>query len=125
TPACSPTKSRSLPGQRARSKGCSNFSLGNARTTLKGGGGSGEPTTREVVQGVRTDFAGWDSLGLGGSAAEQASHPTNPATTDSGNADAARNRRCPPWEGDGIDSTPEETARTRVHLGTGRAVCPF
>src|SRR5207249_4307027 len=39
------------------SSGCSNLRLGNARTTLKGGGGSGEPTTREVVQGWRTAFA--------------------------------------------------------------------
>ena len=70
TPACSPTKSRSLPGERAMSKGCSNFRFGNARTTLKGGGGSGEPMTRDVVQGARVSFAGSGSLGLGGSAAD-------------------------------------------------------
>src|SRR5205085_8467869 len=58
TPACSPTKSRSLPGARASSSGCKNFRFGNARTTLNGAGGSGEPTTREVVQGTRADFAG-------------------------------------------------------------------
>ena len=33
-----------------------NFRWGNTRTTLKGGGGSGEPTIREVVQGTRADF---------------------------------------------------------------------
>src|SRR5436309_2869578 len=78
TPACSPTKKRSLPGQRARSKGCSNFSFGNARTTLKGGGGSGEPTTRDVVHGFRANFAGSDAFGLGESAAEETSHVKNP-----------------------------------------------
>src|SRR5262245_27937101 len=48
---------RSLPGQRASSRGFSNFSCGNARTTLNGGGGSGEPTTRDVVQGTRAGSA--------------------------------------------------------------------
>ena len=96
TPACSPTKSRSLPGERAMSRGCSNFRFGNARTTLKGGGGSGEPTTREVVQGVRTSFAGSDSLGRGGSAAHGVSHVTSPATAASDNAGKAMCKRRPP-----------------------------
>jgi len=54
-------------------KGCSNFSFGNTRTTLKGGGGSGEPTTGEEVQSVRKDVVGSASLGLGGSAADEPS----------------------------------------------------
>src|SRR5271166_1161468 len=88
TPVCSPTKSRSLPGGRAMSKGCSNFRLGNARTTLKGGGGSGEPMTREVVQGIRADLAVSAFLSSDGSA--EASQPARPATTNSGNADTTR-----------------------------------
>src|SRR5262245_58031208 len=88
------------------SKGCSNFRLGNARTTLKGGGGSGEPMTREVVQGIRADLAAPAFLGSDGSA--EASQPARPATISNGNADTARNERCPRCEGDGIGSTPEE-----------------
>src|SRR5262245_62389385 len=65
-PACSPTKRRSLPGQRVTSRGFLNFRLGKARTTLKGRGGSGEPTTREVVHGVRAGLV----------AAVEASHAT-------------------------------------------------
>src|SRR5438270_10264973 len=98
TPACSPTKSRSLPAQRARSKGCSNFSRGKARTTLKGGGGSGEPMTREVVQGIRADD----------SAAAETSQATNPATSTDSNTDRPIDRRRPPWKGDGMSTTPED-----------------
>src|SRR5262245_57910666 len=105
TPACSPTKSRSLPGHRARSKGCSNFRFGKARTTLKGGGGSGEPTTREVVQGVRAVFGGSDSLG---SAATETRHAINPAASKRANAGTTRHRGCLPREGDGMDWTPVE-----------------
>src|SRR6202041_2492284 len=85
TPACSPTKSRSLPGGRAMSKGCTNFTFGNARITLKGGGGSGEPTTLEVFQGMRIDLAGSASLDRTGSAAAETSHVTNPATSSTSN----------------------------------------
>src|SRR5438270_10206857 len=101
TPACSPTKSRSLPAQRARSRGCSNFRFGKARTTLKGGGGSGEPTTREVVQGVRTGFAGSASLGPDGPAAGETGRAAKPAASTSMSTNTARDRRRPPWEGDG------------------------
>src|SRR5580704_9917098 len=96
-PTCSPTKSRSLPGQRAISKGFLNLRFGNARTTLKGGGGSGEPTTREVVQGTRTGLAGATRLSAGGPAAKQASKPTSP--TRGASADTTTSRRLP-GEGD-------------------------
>jgi hypothetical protein len=45
---------------------------------LKGGGGSGEPTTREVVQGTRTGLAGPVPLPAGGAAAKEASRATTP-----------------------------------------------
>src|ERR1700730_6128120 len=93
TPACSPTKSRSLPGLRAMSKGFLNFRFGNARTTLKGGGGSGEPTTRDVTQGVRTDFAGPASLDRGDCAADGTNRAANPATNTNANADTTRDKR--------------------------------
>src|ERR1700720_3048412 len=94
-------KSRSLPGGWAMSKGCSNFSFGNARTTLKGGGGSGEPTNREVVHCVR--------MGLVGSAADEANQATHPATTT--NAGTMRERRRPRFEGDGMSGPPRDVAR--------------
>jgi hypothetical protein len=50
---------------------------------LNGGGGSGEPTTFEVVHGVRTDFAG--TFALAGSADDAASQ----ATSSNGAAHAA------------------------------------
>src|SRR5262245_43841737 len=106
------------------SKGCTNFRLGNALTTLKGGGGSGEPTTREVVQGVRTDFGGSASV-LGGWAAGATIRTTNPTTRSSDSADAARGRRRPPGEDDSMSSTPKEAARTRVRFGTRRVVGPL
>src|SRR4051794_22861614 len=43
---------RSVPGCGRIQIGKSIFSLGNKRCTRKGGGGSGEPTTVEVVRGV-------------------------------------------------------------------------
>src|ERR1700730_9978147 len=107
TPACSPTKSRSLPGLRAMSKGFLNFRFGNARTTLKGGGGSGEPTTRDVTQGVRTDFAGQASLDGGDFAADGTRQAAKPDTRKSSKADTERDKRCRPREGDGMNSTPE------------------
>src|SRR5260370_31134874 len=76
------------------SRGCSNFRFGNARTTLKGGGGSGEPTSRELVQGVRA--------GLVGSAADEANQATDPATATS--AGTMRERRRPRFEGEGMGS---------------------
>src|SRR4051812_20069337 len=106
--------SRSLPGQRARSKGCSNFSFGNARTTLKGGGGSGEPTTREVVQGARGDFAVGASPGLGESATDGTSRARNPTTSNRGRDSTARDRRCPLGQGDRIKGAPDAATRTRV-----------
>ena len=93
------------------SKGCSNFNFGNARTTLNGGGGSGEPTTREVVQGVRTDF--------GGSAAEETSHATNPVASISGHANTVRGRRRPTWEDDGINITPEGIVSSNFSITPG------
>src|SRR5437868_5940416 len=74
------------------SSGCSNLRWGNARTTLKGGGGSGEPTTREVVQGWRTAFACSPALGSA----------VSPATSESADANRAMQRRRPPREIDGI-----------------------
>src|SRR6266852_5319368 len=99
------------------SKGCSNFSFGNARTTLKGGGGSGEPTTREVFQGVRADLAGLDS--------PRTHHTRNPPTNMSANAHMPTNRRRPSWESFGMSSTPEGKTITRVHAGAGRAEGPL
>src|SRR5205823_14126841 len=81
--------------------------FGKARTTLKGGGGSGEPTTREVVQGLRTDLPGWGSLDWGGSAAGEASHAKRAVPSRSGNGDRVMARRRPPREGDGMGSTPD------------------
>src|SRR5437899_2377845 len=102
------------------SKGWWNFRFGKARTTLKGGGGSGEPTTREVVQGVR-----WGLGGSGYSAAEETSRAISPAAIKSGNAGAASDRRRRPWAGDSISSTPEEIAPAQVCRGAGRAKSPL
>ena len=63
------------------SRGWSNFRFGNARTTLKGGGGSGEPTTREVVQGVRPDRVGSAFPGLPPSSAAEPSQVTKTAAS--------------------------------------------
>src|SRR4051794_21685491 len=52
-PRTSPTNNRSLPGQRVIRSGCLNCALGNTRTDLYFGGGSGEPTTFDVVHGFR------------------------------------------------------------------------
>src|SRR5271169_2529774 len=87
------------------SKGCSNFKLGNARTTLNGGGGSGEPTTREVVHGFRSDFEVSAFLGLGGSAPAQANHAANPVTSASEIAERARNERLPSRIRDGMSNS--------------------
>src|SRR2546430_16278092 len=95
-------KRRLLPGQRASSRGRSNFRFGKARTTLKGGGGSGEPTTREVVQGVRTGLAGSATAGPG--------LVPSPAARVTVRADARKDRRRPPGEGDGMSPTPEQAA---------------
>jgi hypothetical protein len=58
TPCCSPTNSRSVPGQRAMRSGWWNFASGKTRTDLNFGGGSGEPVTFDVVHGLRfgSDF---------------------------------------------------------------------
>ena len=77
------------------SKGWSNFRFGNARTTLNGGGGSGEPTTREVVQGVRTAFAG--------SAADVVRAKNSAANS---NASGRWNRRPPTRQSNGISPAP-------------------
>src|SRR5262245_25753977 len=52
-PYCSATNRRSEPGANAQSTGFRNCSFGNTRTTLNGGGGSGEPTIRDEFQGLR------------------------------------------------------------------------
>src|SRR5262245_44596295 len=54
-PSCSQTKRRSVPGARVMARGRLNFRPGNALTVLNGGGGSGWPTTRDVVQAARLD----------------------------------------------------------------------
>src|SRR5437867_1468286 len=106
-------KSLSLPGQRARSRGFFSFTFGNALTTLKGGGGSGDPTTREVLQGVR---------GLAGSAAEGSSHATVPTTSIRGNAEPARNSRQAAREVNGMNLTPQ---KQRTDNCTTWGNCPF
>src|SRR5438874_13733612 len=88
-PSCSPTNSRSIPGVRAMSKGCLNFRFGNARTTLNGGGGSGEPTTRDVVHAFRADFP---SSACGDWPLDGMSHATRPPISKIGNTKAARDR---------------------------------
>src|SRR5438874_699760 len=48
------TKRRLVPGAYVRSRGSSNLgSFGNAGSVVYGGGGSGEPITRDVVHGTR------------------------------------------------------------------------
>src|SRR5262249_27136264 len=42
-----------VPGSGVRTRGCLTVSFGNARATLYGGSGSGEPTTCESFQGMR------------------------------------------------------------------------
>src|SRR5947209_7209648 len=96
-------------GVRAMSKGFLNFRFGNARTTLNGGGGSGEPTMREVVQGARTAGAGPVCCAGGDCAADGTRQFRNPPTRNSVNANTAR--RHPPRKGDPMISTPEGTAR--------------
>ncbi len=53
-----------MPGAWARSSGCLKVALGKTRAAVNGGGGSGEPTTREVFQGTRTGGAS-AALGAG------------------------------------------------------------
>src|SRR5260370_41853741 len=86
------------------SRGCSNFRFGNARTTLKGGGGSGEPTSRELVQGVRA--------GLVGSAADEAKQATDPETATS--AGTMRERRRPRFAGEGVGSPLRSSWKVRL-----------
>src|SRR5262245_59362065 len=92
------------------SRGWSNFRFGNARTTLNGGGGSGEPTTREVVQGTRGGRVDLALPGRGPSSAAEPSHVTNPAASAS--APMIGDRRFPSSPVDGMSSTPR--------LGSGR-----
>src|SRR3954452_9686823 len=104
------------------SKGWSNFSFGNARTTSKGGGGSGEPVTREVVKGLRTDFVGSASPAVGGPAEDDPSRAMNPAAIRSGHPSPIRDRRYPPGQGDGMNSAPGAATRMRfLRYGTSRA----
>src|SRR5216684_5293413 len=49
-------KSRSVPGAFRSRSGLWNVSFGKARTILYGGGGSGEPVKRDVVQGTRFEM---------------------------------------------------------------------
>src|SRR6266478_6023034 len=49
-------KSRSVPGAFRSRSGLWNVSFGKARTILYGGGGSGEPVNRDVVQGARFEM---------------------------------------------------------------------
>src|SRR5207248_290707 len=64
-PACSQTKKRLTPGAVVSRSGLLKVSLGNARSNLYGGGGSGEPCRRDIVQSVRLaipnglSFWGW------------------------------------------------------------------
>ena len=44
---------RLVPGSGVKVRGCLIVNFGKARTTLKGDGGSGEPTTRESFHAVR------------------------------------------------------------------------
>jgi hypothetical protein len=69
------------------SKGCSNFSFGKARTTLKGGGGSGDPTTREVVHGGRAGV----SFFFSGSALPDVMEASAPARARTGSPVRTRN----------------------------------
>src|SRR5438270_6201262 len=53
-PQRSATNRRLVPGAKVRSSGSSNLgSFGNAGSVVYGGGGSGEPITRDVVHGTR------------------------------------------------------------------------
>ena len=93
-----------------------NFRLGKARTTVKGGGGSGEPTTREVVQGVRPGLPG------GADGTNRAARVVTDTTDNT--ARATKNRRRP-GKGDRMNSAPEGAALGWAHGGAGRAECPL
>src|SRR5690349_16093191 len=91
TPSCSPTNRRSLLGQLAMSSGWLIFTFGKTRTALNGGGGSGEPTTFDVVHGTRaggvftSDFFG-SSAGAGDRITRaNAPRDTTTAATQAGN----------------------------------------
>src|SRR5215510_12648441 len=82
-PSCSPTNSRSLPGQRAMSVGWLIFTSGNTRADLKGGGGSGLPVIFDVVHGLcfAGSFAFSFSLSLSSAAREGQPSARMSATT--------------------------------------------
>src|SRR5688500_7511075 len=94
-PACSPTKRRSVPGQRAIRSGWSNFTSPSARTDLNFGGGSGDPVTFEVVQGAR--FGG--SFGFCFWLAARVGQPAERARARAANPMAARVVRAKVWAG--------------------------
>src|SRR5262249_54417138 len=95
------------------SRGWWNFRFGNARTTLKGGGGSGVPTTREAVQGVRPDRVGPAFPGL---LPLSAARPSRVTKTDASmSARIVGNRRLPPGADDGMSFTPKPGPGRRVH----------
>ena len=59
--------SRRLPGSCIMKIGQDSFSFGNARSATYGVGGSGEPTTREVVSAIRFSMPyGRTALSCGG-----------------------------------------------------------
>src|SRR2546430_2329526 len=73
------TKRRFVPGAYVKSSGSSNLgSFGNAGSVVYGGGGSGEPITRDVVHGTRLSRPESLRTGLSGpSAAELKSDNPN------------------------------------------------
>src|SRR3954451_16626506 len=62
-PVCSSTNRRSVPGAFVMWSGFLNWSLGKARATRYGCGGSGEPVTFEFVHGTRLSAAGPAAVG--------------------------------------------------------------
>src|SRR4051812_34546169 len=70
-PVCSNTNSRSVAGAFVMWSGFLNWSLGKARTTRYGCGGSGLPVTFEVVHGTRLSAAGPAAVGEVGQSASQ------------------------------------------------------
>src|SRR3954470_19585141 len=83
-PVLSATIIRRLPGSSAMQTGLWNFSRGKTLLSRYGGGGSGEPTTREVVHGTRFVSPNGFSTGAGSApetSAPDASHAPGPSIT--------------------------------------------
>src|SRR5438105_14552827 len=72
------------------SSGFLKVTSGKTRTALNGGGGSGEPTTLEVVHGLRGGAAGGFASGCLGSSAGEPDHVASAEPASSTRTTAAR-----------------------------------